>query len=226
MSNRSPHSRRTLLLAAHLLAIGLTGCNHPSTADAAGNAHPDTPAQAAPPAPSPAPPADTSPSNALADFEKTLGVHCDDAAKGQGCVAGNMEAGDFYDIELSPDCGPEGFFAGVPEADAPLLNTLPVTGSKAQVNAKLSQGQFVCVQATARTGQQPDYYYVIAIPVASVTACQGKPICSQYGDRPVNLLAQPKTGKACSPAANGQYHGDCAQGWVEPRKLDVFSNGL
>jgi hypothetical protein len=226
MRNCPPHLRRILVLALPLLAIGLAGCNRPPTANAADAPHPSTPATAASQSPSPASPANAAEDSSPADLGKTLGVHCDDETKGLGCVAGNVDAGDFYDVELSPSCGAEGFFAGVAEAEASLLNTLPVTGSKAQVNAKLSQGQFVCVQATARTGQQPAYYYVIAIPAATVSACQGKPICSQYGDRSISFAAQPKTGNACALATNGRYQGDCAQGWVDPQRLDVFSNGL
>jgi hypothetical protein len=216
--------RGTLLPALCLLAIGLAGCSQPATTNATNTAQPDV--KKAPQAPPAASPTDTPQGGDLADFAKGLGAHCDDAAKGLGCVLGNMDAGDFYDIELSPDCGPEGFFAGVSERDAPLLDTLPVTGSKAKINARLSDGQFVCVQATARVGQQANYYYVVSIPTSSVAACRGKPICSQYGDRPITFVAQQNTGKACALTSDARPQGDCARGWVEPKNLDVFSNGI
>lgn len=216
--------RGTLLPALYLLAIGLAGCSQPATTNATTPAQPDMKKAAR--APAVASSTDTPQDDDLATFAKGLGAHCDDAPKGHGCVLGNMDAGDFYDIELSPDCGPEGFFAGVSERDAPLLDTLPVTGSKAKINARLSDGQFVCVQATARVGQQANYYYVVSIPTSSVAACQGKPICNQYGDRPIIFVAQQNSGKACALTSSGRPRGDCARGWVEPQKLDVFSNGI
>lgn len=214
---------RTFLLTLPLLAIGFVGCSRPTTTD---TSHPENPAEAKPQSPVPETPAAPPADGGSADFARALGVHCDDPGKGQGCIAGNMDAGDFYDIELSPSCGQDGFFAGVSEAEAPLLDTLPVTGSKTRINAKLSQGQFLCVQATARAGQQPAYYYVIAIPTAGIAACQGKPICSRYGDRQIDFVARPRTGTACSPATGGRYQGDCAHGWVDAQRLDVFSDGL
>lgn len=226
MSNLSGYFRHALFLALSLSVIGLVGCNRPTSMDATAATHPDTSKEQASVAPPAALPADASQGNDLANFAKALRVQCEDASKGRGCTAGNMEAGDFYDIELSPNCSAEGFFAGVSEPDAPLLDTLPVTGSKAQINARLSDGQFVCVQATARAGQQPAYYYVVGLPVASIPACRGKPICNQHGDRPITFVAQHKSGKACALIDGTRPEGDCAQGWIEPQKLDVFSNGI
>ncbi|KMM77269.1 hypothetical protein ACP93_02940 [Xanthomonas sp. NCPPB 1128] len=157
---------------------------------------------------------------------KSLHLRCENAAKGSGCVAGDMDAGDFYDVDMSPRCDAEGNFAGVAEPDAALLDALPVTGSKAQVAARLSDGQFLCILATAHAGQHAAYYYVVAIPPASVSACREKPICKQYGERPVDFVAQPKQGIHCTVGGNTRPEGDCAQGWIEPQKLDVFANGL
>lgn len=170
-------------------------------------------------------PAPAGSSNSLPALAEALGAQCGDAASGRDCIIGNVQAGDFYDIDLSPSCGDDGFFAGVSADKATLLDTLPVTGSKVQDNATLARDQFVCVQATARSGQQPGYYYVVVIAPDDVAACRGKPICQQYGQRPVQLQAQPRTGAACA-AASGQWQGDCARGWVSADALDVFSNGL
>ncbi|MDV0439712.1 hypothetical protein [Xanthomonas sacchari] len=157
---------------------------------------------------------------------KSLHLRCENAAKGSGCVAGNVDTGDFYDVEMSPRCDADGNFAGVAERDAALLDALPVTGSTAQVAAKLSEGQFVCILATARAGQHAAYHYVVAIPPASVSACQGKAICKQYGQRRVDFVTQRKQGRQCSIAGNARPEGDCAQGWIQSQKLDVFANGL
>ncbi|MBO9826957.1 hypothetical protein J7373_01705 [Xanthomonas sp. A2111] len=153
-------------------------------------------------------------------------LNCENAANGTGCVSGNMEAGDFYDIDLSPSCDADGNFAGLAEPNAALLDSLPVTGSKAQTTARLSNKQFVCILATAHTGQQSDYYYVAAIPPTSVSACRGKPICNLYGERPIEFISQHKQGKICTLTSDARPEGDCAQGWIEAQKLDVFSDGI
>ncbi|MET0549437.1 MAG: hypothetical protein ABW002_09240 [Xanthomonas sp.] len=162
----------------------------------------------------------------VAALAKFLHLRCENATKASGCVAGNMDAGDFYDVDVSPGCGADGNFAGVAERDAALLDALPVTGSKAQVAAKLSDGQFVCILATARAGQQAAYYYVAAVPPASVGACQGKAICKRYGERRIDFVTQRQQGRQCAVAGNARPEGDCAQGWIEAQTLDVFSNGL
>ncbi|MCC8619829.1 hypothetical protein LN456_18535 [Xanthomonas vesicatoria] len=154
------------------------------------------------------------------------GVTCTTLLSGTGCTAGNIDAGDFYDVELLPECGDTGFFAGVARATgADLLDAAPATGSTATATARLAQGQLVCVQGIARAGQQPRYYYVVAIPANSVAACKNAALCETYGDRPIKRL-KPTGSAACRPATQGRYVGDCAQGWVDADALDVFSNGI
>ena len=68
-----------------------------------------------------------------------------------------------------PDCGNEGFFAGVAQANGvDLLNVVPTTGSSATATANLAQGQLVCVQTIGRAGQNRRYYYVAAIPASTI----------------------------------------------------------
>lgn len=153
-----------------------------------------------------------------------LGARCADAAGGRDCIVGNVEAGDYYDIELFPPCDAEGFFAGVSAPEAVALDTLPVTGSDARPNATLAQDQFLCVQAIARSGQQPAYYYAIAIAPEGVSACRDAPICERYGERPVRWEAQARTGVACNVEA--PWQGDCARGWIEADVLEAFSDGI
>ncbi|XQA69220.1 hypothetical protein ACM9XB_17060 [Xanthomonas sacchari] len=220
------------LFAALTLVMALAACS-PRQTDASTTASPAADASARTASSDEATPVRASTASqtahqddGVAALAESLHLRCENAAKGNGCVAGNMDAGDFYDVDVSPDCGADGNFAGLAERDATLLDALPVTGSKVQVTAKLSDGQFVCILATAHAGQQAAYYYVVAVPPASVGACNGKPICNQYGERPIDFVTQRKQGKHCTIAGNARPEGDCAQGWIEPRKLDVFSNGL
>nr|WP_237654002.1 hypothetical protein [Xanthomonas translucens] len=47
------------------------------------------------------------------------GVRCTDTKAARGCTAGNPDAGDIYDVALSPDCGDDGFFASVAQDTRP-----------------------------------------------------------------------------------------------------------
>ncbi|MCF5962265.1 hypothetical protein L2196_05785, partial [Xanthomonas perforans] len=114
---------------------------------------------------------------------QAAGATCTDAMTATGCTAGNVDTGDFYDVEFLPDCGDKGFFAGVAQANgADLLDAVPVTGSSATATANLAQGQLVCVQAIGRAGQNPRYYYVAAIPASTVARCENTALCRTYGD--------------------------------------------
>lgn len=162
----------------------------------------------------------------LATLLQASGVQCADANMAKGCTAGNVDAGDFYDVELSPACDDAGLFAGVAQASGvDALDAVPTTGSSVVARARLAQGQLVCIQAIGRAGQNPLYYYVIAIPADSVAGCKNNPACRTYGDRPIQR-SKSATGGNCHAAAPGQYVGDCAQGWVGADALDVFSNGI
>ena len=162
----------------------------------------------------------------LATLLQASGVQCADANMANGCTAGNVDAGDFYDVELSPACDDAGLFAGVAQASGvDALDAVPTTGSSVVARARLAQGQLVCIQAIGRAGQNPLYYYVIAIPADSVAGCINNSVCRTYGDRPIQR-SKSATGGSCHAAAPGQYVGDCAQGWVGADALDVFSNGI
>ncbi|WP_369940885.1 hypothetical protein [Xanthomonas medicagonis] len=215
---------RTLALAATLLLLAACNAGEPpaTTAPAAAPATPA--AQPAKPAP-----AGTTPAAATADAMQALiqasGTQCPDATGSRGCEAGNLEAGDFYDVDLSPQCDAYSFAGVVRDEGVDALDRVPTTGSASQARAHFAPNQFVCVQAIARAGQNPMYYYVVAVPTASVEQCKGKDICSTYGDRPIQRRV-PGQGGACRLAAPGIYVGDCAQGWVSAEALEVFSNGI
>ena len=158
----------------------------------------------------------------VAALVKASGVQCSDARAGKGCTAGDIASGDFYDVELSPGCGAQGFFAGVADAKgSEALDRVPSTGSKAVATARFAQGQLVCVQAIGRAGQNPQYYFVTSVPASSVAACKaGSPLCTTYGDRPIQHLQRDRS-QPCLPAS-----AQCAQGWVSAKALEVFSNGM
>lgn len=158
----------------------------------------------------------------VAALVQASGVQCTDATVGKGCTAGDVASGDFYDVELSPGCGAQGFFAGVADAKgADALDRVPSTGSKAVATVRFAKGQLVCVQAIGRAGQTPQYYFVTSVPASTVAACSaGSPLCRTYGDRPIQHLLRDRN-RTCLPAS-----ANCAQGWVSAKALDVFSNGL
>ncbi|MBB3812793.1 hypothetical protein FHY13_001099 [Xanthomonas arboricola] len=171
-------------------------------------------------------PAQAPASGKFAALIHASGVECSNVETAKNCTAGNMDTGDFYDVELLPACGDDGFFAGVAQArGVDALSAVPTTGSNAVANANLAEGQLVCIQGIGRTGQNPLYYYVVAIPTTSVAKCKNNALCEKYGDRPIKRL-KPSAGDACHATKSGQYAGDCAQGWVSADALDVFSNGL
>ena len=205
-----------------LLALGACAAGDSSSPAAPAAAPTTTPV--ATPGDAPAVPL-AAPSDGLAALIQSSGVTCTDVSAGRGCTAGDVDSGDFYDVELSPDCGDQGFFAGVVDAKGvETLDTVPTTGSKAMATARLSKEQLVCVQGIGRAGQNPMFYYVVAIPAATVGKCKGNALCDTYGDRPISGLAS--SGEACHAVAPGQYAGNCARGWVSADVLDVFSNGM
>lgn len=219
---------RTLTLAVAALLLAACNAGDPPATAAAAPAAAATPAKPAaqPAAPAPASP---TPAAATADAMKALiqasGTRCPDATGSRDCTVGNLEAGDFYEVDLSPQCDAYSFAGVAQDQGVDALDRVPTTGSAPQVRAHFAPDQFVCVQAIARAVQDPMYYYVVAVPIASVEQCKGNALCRTYGDRPIQRRA-PGQGGACRLAAPGVYVGDCAQGWVSAEALDVFSNGI
>jgi hypothetical protein len=154
----------------------------------------------------------------IAELAEQAAVHCGNSVKGDRCEAGD------YDVELLLDCGRGGFFAGVAsENGAVLVDKAPPEDTIQR--ATLPQGQIACIQAIARAGQNPAWYYVTAMPVASIEACVSNPLCVTYGDRKVEWRV-PHKGATCHSTGPGRYAGVCAAGWVRASDLDVFSNGM
>lgn len=227
LSSRRFRVARVALVPGLLLALGACAAGDSSNPAAASRAAVPAPA-AAPVSAAGVAPASTpaAANNGLAALIRASGVTCSNASAGTGCTAGDVDSGDFYDVELSPDCGDQGFFAGVAEAKGvETLDAVPSSRSRTTATAKLSKGQLVCVQGIGRTGQNPLFYYVVAIPANTVGKCKDNALCDTYGDRPINNRVA-TGGEACHAAAPGHYAGNCAQGWVSADVLDVFSNGM
>lgn len=145
---------------------------------------------------------------------KEVGGECADISAVNRCFAGD------YDLELIPGCGNSDFFAGVSnEGGALLVNRAPPDDTIKI--ATLSAGQLVCVQAIARAGQDPAYYYVRTTPVSEIPACTDNELCEKYGDRKIQWHVD-ATERGVSPKGRGSG----ASGWVDADDLDVFSNGL
>ncbi|CAH0144129.1 hypothetical protein ACQ5SA_05370 [Stenotrophomonas indicatrix] len=222
----SPRFRLARVSVVPVLLLALAACAAGESSNSAASSPATTAPAAAATATATPGTAPVSADNGLAALIRASGVTCSNASAGTGCTAGDVDSGDFYDVELSPDCGDQGFFAGVAEAKGvETLDAVPSSGSKATATAKLSKGQLVCVQGIGRTGQNPLFYYVVAIPANTVGKCKDNALCDTYGDRPINNRVA-TGGEACHAAAPGHYAGNCAQGWVSADVLDVFSNGM
>jgi hypothetical protein len=155
-----------------------------------------------------------------------VGVECRDPDKGEKCFTApdDPHGGDYWDVELLPDCGEHGFFGGVVEpSGATIVDKVPPEDTVRR--ATLSKGQIVCIQAIARAGQQPMYLYVVALPAASIAACKDNPLCEMYGDRQVTWHA-PHGDANCRMVANGRFEGACAAGWIYDKELEGFSEGM
>lgn len=218
-------SRMARIAAVPGLLLALAACaagesSSPATSSPTIATAPATASTAAPVS------ASASADSGLAALIQASGVKCSDASKGAGCTAGDVDSGDFYDVELSPACGEQGFFAGVAEdKGVDTLDAVPSTGSRVSTTARLSKGQLVCVQAIGRAGQNPLFYYLVAIPAATVGKCKGSALCETYGDRPISGMKEMGS-EACHVAGPGHYAGNCAQGWVSADVLDLFSDGM
>lgn len=159
----------------------------------------------------------------LEEFGRRIRVECTPHGVDPDCIGGAPENGDIYYVELRPDCGPDGFFGGVTAVrGSELRDALPPKDELTP--AVLARGQLVCIQAIARAGQDPSYFYVAVVPVADVPACRGNPLCTMYGDRAGSGWSG-GTG-TCRIASNGRPSDACPQGWARREDIEDFSNGM
>lgn len=164
-------------------------------------------------------------SHASRSLASTIGADCKNADEGLACTIGELTSGDFYDIELLSDCDSTGFFAGVVAAEADLLDTLPVTGSRTAVRARVSTGQFLCILATARSGQAPAYFYVAPMSPADLENCQAQSTCNRYRSQRTTPGGNP-IARACAVGQDAGRDSECPHGWIRAGQVEAFSNGL
>jgi hypothetical protein len=214
-------SLMTRVLPLAVAALFLASCKPGTPAPAAPNAAstPRSEPARAPvtasttPAASPAAAAES-----LAAFAARIRVECSQDRGNLTCVGGKPENGDLYDVELRPDCGPDGFFGGVAEeSGAELRDALPPKDEKTL--AVVPKGQLLCIEAIGRAGQQPEYFYVTTIQVPAVAACKGNRLCDLYGDRRVDM----KSGPSPCPVTGDR---SCAAGWIDADTVESFENGM
>ncbi|HKT28112.1 hypothetical protein [Dyella sp.] len=152
------------------------------------------------------------------------GVDCKDPDKGLGCETGNYEVGDYSDVELSPDCDQHGHFAAVTNKNGAVLRDRAPPQDTVSL-ATLSEGQLVCIQATAHVKGMPISYYVVAVPIDSLQVCSETPRCAKYGGRKVEWHVKHE-GAACKSDGLWNFSGVCAAGWVRTDDLDAHLNGF
>lgn len=156
-------------------------------------------------------------SSAVDSLAKVANVECTDMGSGQtSCTAGRLS------VDLYESCGRDGFFGAVSTDDGITLKERPEADAGSV--ARLGGGQFLCIRGLARQEQNPEWYFVTAIPVATVSGCTDKELCKIYGDRPVAWTVPP-SGKPCVLKSD-RYAGDCASGWVTAGSIEVFSEGI
>lgn len=164
-----------------------------------------------------APPSVSIISSGVASLAKLANVKCAATDSDQiSCTAGRLS------VDLYESCGREGFFGAVSIDDGITLKARPEADAGSV--ARLGGGQFLCIRGLARQEQNPEWYFVMTIPVATVAACMDKELCRIYGDRPIDW-AVPRSGKPCV-LKNDQYAGDCASGWATAESIEVFSEGI
>lgn len=149
-------------------------------------------------------------------------ISCGDSARGLDCSMGNADNGDTFDVRMYSGCGAAGVFGGV-TANANLFDRYPPKSGAWP--ASFRKGQFVCVLAEAGATGEAYLYYVVEAPTASVADCTKSSLCKDYGDRPVKWHV-PRAGAACRATGVGSFEGDCAIGWIEAEKIEVFTMGL
>jgi len=163
----------------------------------------------------PLPPAIIPP--AVDSLANAANVEC--AATNNGhtsCIAGKLS------VDLYESCGRDGLFGAVSTDDGIAVKERPETDAGSV--ARLGGGQFLCIRGVARQEQNPEWYFVMAIPVATVAGCANRELCRIYGDRPV-AWAVPPSGNPCVLKSD-RYAGDCASGWVAAESIEVFSEGI
>lgn len=211
---------RTLIVAAFALAA--SGCS--GTAVQQSSADSSAKVAASPSSMDGNAPAEARPVPAVApvgEHARTL-----DARIGLSCPTdpdATCDSGE-YDVERRPGCGDDGFFGGVSaDGGALLVDRLPPGDTVRR--ATLPEGQIVCIEAIARAGQQPAWYFVTQFSRAAIRACTRNRLCETYGDRPVKAEAE-GAAATCRAVSMGEVSAGCVSGWTNADGIEAFSNGM
>jgi len=139
----------------------------------------------------------------LLAFARQIGVTCDNGQEPLKCIGGRPEVGDYYDIELHPGCGDDGWFAAVIASQGADLRDRIAPTDRTTL-ARLYKGELLCVQAIGRSGEHASYYYARQAACVAVAACNGFDNSSATSARPPASCSNPSDAR---PNA-------CAAGWV------------
>jgi len=159
----------------------------------------------------------TESAGALSAFAARIGVTCGSERGRLTCMGGKPEVGDYYDVELHPGCGADGWFAHVSAADGAEIRDRIAPIDRRTI-ATLSMDQPLCIEAVGRSGGHASYYYVHQLPSDAAVWCTGE-TCVGTGRRPARRHAK----TPCAIASGGQPNGACAAGWI--RAEAVKRNG-
>ena len=157
----------------------------------------------------------------LKAFARAIGVTCETTAGRLACIGGKPEIGDYYDVELHPSCGDNGFFGAVIAAGGAELRDRIAPVDRRTI-ARVAMGQLLCVQATGWAGKHASYYYVRQVPPHSVAVCAGNAACDGYGDRPVRHSR--KSHASCAMTPDGQPTVGCVAGWIRGEDVKRLAN--
>jgi hypothetical protein len=103
---------------------------------------------------------------ARAELLRASGIICK-AGTSSECIAGNIESGDYYDVQIYADCSADPYYGRVEGKPVSLMRRVPTTGSVGKKAGELPARQIVCIRAAAQVGQTDTLYYVTAFPMAT-----------------------------------------------------------
>jgi hypothetical protein len=161
-------------------------------------------------------PRSASPDAALQAFAEAIGVTCEHKDGRLACIGGKPEVGDYADVELHPDCGPDGWF-GVIAANDPVALRNRISPLDTQTIATLSRGQTVCIRAIGQVKDRPFYYFATAIPRIDVPACSADHACSSAAPPAIDWSSKKPLG-SCDTGTQRSLR-NCASGWIQAGQL-------
>lgn len=166
------------------------------------------PVAAAKPASAQAASAHSQSATSLLAFAARIGVSCEIAQERLSCIGGKPEVGDYYDVDLHPGCGADGWFARVVARHGADLRDRIAPIDRRTI-ATLLKDQPLCIEAVGRSGGHASYYYVQQLPSGAGLGCPGD-TCTGPGKRLARAFAKPP----CAIASGGRPNDACSAGWI------------